>query len=90
MNEGLPVRIDPMTTMVAVQAEQTRMTYRYRLDLAAADLDAHVRADLAARVRTDVCSAGTMRSVFAFGGTMRFDYVDRVGAPLLAVEIPAC
>ena len=90
MNEGLPARTDPMTTLIAVRAEQTTMTYRYRLDLAAADLGAALRAGLESRVRADVCAAGAMRPVFAFGGRIRFDYVDRVGSPVLAVEVPGC
>ncbi|HEX9931602.1 MAG TPA: hypothetical protein VGB08_02035 [Allosphingosinicella sp.] len=90
MNEGLPARIDPITTLVAVRGEDTTMTYRYRLDLTAADLNPQIRASLERQVRADFCAAGAIRPVSAFGGAVRFDYVDGVGRQLMAIDISRC
>jgi hypothetical protein len=90
MNEGLPARIDPITTLIAVRGEETTMTYRYRLDLTAADLNPQIRASLERQVRADFCSAGAMRAVSVFGGAVRFDYVDGLGRRLMAIDISRC
>lgn len=90
MNAATPQRVNQSTTLTSVRADGPTMVYTYRVDMLAGELPQSVRASIDGAVRRNACAAPQLRSMFALGGGVSYQYLDRAGAPIQTVSVTRC
>jgi hypothetical protein len=90
LNQQLPWKGDPFTTLDSVSAEGTTLTYHYTVDLARAQLPPAMLEALKARVRTTVCGEEEMRTTIGIGGAYRYLWNDREGGRIDELLVASC
>ncbi len=86
----LPIRIDPLTEVVQVSAEEQDLVYRYRIGRPRAGLAPDLAARLDADTRRHACAGEDVRNIIALGGAQVYRWVDRDDALIHEVRVDAC
>ena len=86
----LPIRIDPLTEVVQVSAEEQDLVYRYRIGRPRAGLAPDLAERLEADTRRHACAGEDVRNTIALGGAQVYRWVDRDDALIREVRVGAC
>lgn len=86
----LPVQLDEITTLEAISASGTVLTYRYRVAKDVSEIAPAVVERLGASVREKVCKSEDMRSAIQMGGSYAYAWIDRSGKPIHQLQIDRC
>lgn len=90
MNRQLPVRVDEVTVLNRVAAEDTLFTYFSTIERAASQLSAEQRNAIAAGARAYVCAQSQMVATIRAGGAYRYVWSDPEGRPVTETRIASC
>jgi hypothetical protein len=87
---SLPLQIDPVTKLVAIDAEGAVLTYTNRVESARDQLPANVGELLERQVRTTACGSPQMRQTIELGGAYRWRWNDQSGHEIHSAQIDHC
>ena len=90
LNVKVPYKVDEATTMTAITANGTIITYHQTADLAVKDLPSGAVQKLIDATRDSICSQSDMRTIIGLGGGYRYVWSDRNGAAIGETTIDKC
>lgn len=88
-NARLPVRLDPVTRLEAVEASGRVLTYRHRVETRRMDV-AVARSAMRHGVPLEACRDGGIAEAVSRGATVIFAYRDERGRALFEVPVTEC
>jgi hypothetical protein len=86
----MPLRVDALTTVTSIVAEDTTVIYNVRLDVDASTLPPGTVQRLEAGARSNACARADMRQTMAMGGAYAYVWTDRTGRQILSLRIDGC
>ncbi len=89
-NAQMPLRVDALTTVTSIVAEDTTVIYNVRLDVDASTLPPGTAGRLEAGARSNACARPDMRQTMAMGGAYAYVWSDRTGRRILELRIDGC
>jgi hypothetical protein len=90
MSQGLPSRVDELTTLIGVLARGPSLIYSMRIDRSREDFSSEDIARREQLVRDNVCDTPEMRSTIGYGGSYLYVWLDRQGRRLHSFAIESC
>ena len=90
INAQLPQRLDEITSLQSVEALGVTLVYNNRVEVDAAAVTGAQRQALERSVRQFVCGQADMTRTIGYGGSYRYVWSDRKGAPIHRVTIDGC
>ncbi|HEX9932935.1 MAG TPA: hypothetical protein VGB08_08855 [Allosphingosinicella sp.] len=88
-NARLPMRLDPVTRLEAVEASGRVLTYRHRVEARRVDVSA-ARAGMRRTVPQQACGDEAVADAVARGATIVYAFRDERGRALFDVPVTAC
>jgi hypothetical protein len=90
LNAQLPVKVDEVTTLERVAAENATVIYHLRTSLPRTAWTAAALVEVKASVRTNLCGDSRTRNMIDIGGAYRVYWSDREGEPIADLFISSC
>lgn len=90
VNPQLPKRVDQITTLTSIAAEDATVVYNYTVDVDAGTITDSARRQLEQATRASVCRQANMVQTMAMGGSYAYVWADRAGRPIHQLRIDAC
>jgi hypothetical protein len=86
----LPVRIDPVTTLVDIQSQGPVLSYRYQVDMDASQLPPNASGQIEQQTRSATCGRTEARQLLELGGSYAYTWVDRSGQTIHSMQLSSC
>jgi len=90
MEGQMPIRIDQVTSLVALTSAGATLTYNYRVEVDGATVTDQGRRQLEQSTRATVCGRPDMQQTMSLGGAYAYVWADRAGRPIHAILIDSC
>lgn len=91
LNEQAPKRLDDVTVLESVKANGNELQFNYTIDADASQIDKHKLSSLVLRDnRERICREAMGKRLIEGGASYRFAYLDRLGRPILNVQLTSC
>lgn len=90
LSQGLPSRVDELTTLIGVIAAGPTLVYSMRIDALRESFSTEEIARRENRVRSNVCDTPGMRMVINYGGAYQYIWLDREGRRMHSFAIESC
>lgn len=90
LNAQTPIRVDELSSVTAVSAEGTQLTYHMQVQVDAAAVTAAQRDGVAQATRNNVCGLEQMRRTMTNGGSYRYVWTDQAGTEITRTVIAGC
>ena len=91
LNAKAPAKIDEVTSLIRAEANGVMLTYFYRVDADAGQvIDSRVLTALSKQNQINVCKDDGLNLLVRSGAIYRFDYSDRRGRHIAALDVSEC
>lgn len=90
MNKKVPIKIDPITTLVSVEATAQGLTYHTRLSVPADQIPdvEEVTEQVKPELAKGLCRQSAAKKIMKeFDQVFTYDYQDENGQPIMAIQI---
>jgi|SRR6185369_5400592 len=87
LRQGLPKRIDQMTTLMWVSYSGTTMVFDNRLEVDSTKVDESTKKKLAQLITVNTCGSPASRKLLDLGGAYRYVYSDMNAKVMLSIDV---